>query len=84
MTNQTISGTFRMFDTNPDDGSTRERFNVVVTNARITSLNTASPDTSNPATASMAQYDLVELVPNTMSISDLVNSTEYEWSSDLK
>ena len=85
LTNQNISGTFHMFDTNPEDGSTRERFNVVFTNARLVSLSTCSPDTSNPGTASMAQYDVIELTPHTMSISDLVNSTEYEWSwSDLK
>ena len=80
VTDQNISGTFHMFDVNPMDGSTRERFNVVITNAKIVSLNTTSPDTSNPATAAMAQYDLVELVPKTMSISDLISSTEHEWS----
>lgn len=80
LTNQNISGTFHMFDTNPEDGSTRERFNIVFTNARIVALDTCSPDTSNPALASMAQYDVVELIPHTMSVSDLVTNTEYEWS----
>ena len=80
LTNQNISGTFHLFDTNPEDGATRERFNIVLTNARVVSLSTCSPDTSNPASAAMAQYDVVELIPHTMRISDLVSSTEYEWS----
>lgn len=77
---QKISGTFHMFDADPNSGQTRERFRVVITGAQIVNLSTASPDASNPSLAPMPQYDLVELAPKTMSINELTSGTKYEWS----
>ena len=80
LTSAPLDGTIRMFDTNPADGSTRERWNLEITNATVTSFQTCSPDTSNAATASMAMYDLVEIMPTTAVFRDLVANTEHTWS----
>ncbi len=65
--NDSVSGTFKWFRPNPNgDGTTQHFLTVTFGGGRITSAVMRLPDTLNPATATLAPYEDVTLVFNTI------------------
>lgn len=83
--NATIAGEIKIFDTSPEDGTTRHRFTITIAGARVLSVESCSPDSHDGEVSSRAPYDLIELVPHTITYTDVVNSKEYtdEWSTAI-
>ncbi len=83
--NQTIAGDIKIFDTNPEDGATRHRFTITISGARILAIESCSPDAFDADVSNRPPYEVVELVPHTITYTDVVNSKEYtdEWSTAL-
>lgn len=81
-TNATVAGEVKIFDTNPEDGSTRHRFTVTISGARILSVQSATPNAWDDDAPTLAS-EVVELVPHTITYTDVVNAREYtdEWST---
>jgi type VI secretion system Hcp family effector len=81
--NQTIAGDIKIFDTNPEDGTTRHRFTITIAGARVLAVESQSPDAFDADTSSRPPFDVIELVPHTITYTDMVNSKEYtdEWST---
>lgn len=81
--NQRLDGTFKIFDTNPDDGATRHRFSVTLTQARILSIESFLPDAFDADESNRPPYEVVQMVPHTIRYTDEINSTEFEdaWDS---
>ncbi len=82
-TNATIAGDIKIFDTNPEDGSTRHRFTITISGARILAVESRSPDAFDADMSNRPPFEVVELVPHTITYTDVVNSKEYtdEWST---
>jgi type VI secretion system Hcp family effector len=82
-TNATISGDIKIFDTNPEDGTTRHRFTITIAGARILAIESRSPDAFDADQSNRPPYEVVEVVPHTITYTDVVNSKEYtdEWST---
>jgi type VI secretion system secreted protein Hcp len=82
-TNATIAGDIKIFDTNPEDGTTRHRFTITIAGARILAIESRSPDAFDADQSNRPPYEVLELVPHTITYTDVVNSKEYtdEWST---
>lgn len=81
--NQTVEGEIKIFDTNPEDGTTRHRFTITIAGARILSVESCSPDAFDADVSNRPPYEVIELVPHTITYTDMIGSTEYtdEWST---
>lgn len=77
-TNQRIDGSIKLFDTDPDSGSTRHRFTVKLDQARLISIESVSPNTLNPDTAALPPTEQVEMLAHTLTYIDEINGVEYE------
>jgi type VI secretion system Hcp family effector len=75
--NKAFTGTFKFFD-NDQTGETRHRFSVTVTNARILSVETKSPDAFDADESNRPIYDVIEIVPHTIAYEDLIESKMFE------
>lgn len=80
--NQRLDGDIKIFDNHPDSGETRHRFTVRLTQARILSIESCTPDAFDADVSNRPPYELVELVPHTIDYVDEVNSIEFSdvWS----
>jgi type VI secretion system secreted protein Hcp len=80
--NSTLGGEVRIFDTNPEDGTTRHRFTVTIAGGRVTSVETRVPDVVAGLPVPGRPYDTVELVPHTIVYTDVVGGVTHEdvWS----
>jgi type VI secretion system secreted protein Hcp len=76
--NQTVDGDIRIFDTDPEDGSTRHRFTIRLARARVTAVESAVADPNVGVPVPGRPYDTVELVPHSITYVDEVASVEYE------
>ena len=81
--NQTVTGTLRIFDTNPEDGATRERFNIIIEGGRVISIEGESPDAFDADQSNRPVYVRVKLTYHTITYTDLIDSKEYQdnWST---
>ncbi len=81
--NMTVAGEIKIFDTNPEDGGTRHRFTITIAGARILAVESCSPDAFDADVSNRPPYEVIELVPHTITYTDMVNSKEYtdEWST---
>jgi type VI secretion system secreted protein Hcp len=75
---RTIAGDVLIFDTNPEDGTTRHRFTIRLSDARITAVASAVTDPNVGIPVPGRPYESVELVPHTIAYIDEVASVEYE------
>jgi type VI secretion system Hcp family effector len=80
--NADIAGEIKIFDTNPEDGTTRHRFSLLLQRARIASISSVAPGPFRQEGPDRP-YEVVELVPHTLTYRDVVNGKEYtdEWST---
>ena len=72
-----IEGQIKLFDTHPEDGSTRHRFTLAISKARIASIQSHLLDSLDPATSGRPAVETIELVPHMISYTDEVYSTEF-------
>jgi type VI secretion system secreted protein Hcp len=79
--NATISGSIKLFDTNPEDGATRHRFTLTIEGARILSIESCSPDAFDADTSNRPPYEIVEIVPHTIIYTDGIHSVEAQDSA---
>ncbi|MFK7990529.1 MAG: type VI secretion system tube protein TssD [Sandaracinaceae bacterium] len=81
--NQRFDGTIKIFDNDPDSGETRHRFTVTLTQARLLSIESFVPDAFDADESNRPPYEVLQLVPHTITYTDEINSTEFqdEWSS---
>ena len=77
-TNQIISCTVKIFGLDSDTGETRHVFTLKLEQARIYSLKSVSPNTLNADTASLPPTEQMELLAQTLTYTDEINSIEYE------
>lgn len=75
--NATIAGDIKVFDTNPEDGITRHRFTITISGARILSIESCSPDAFDADVSNRPPYEVIEIVPHTITYTDVVFSKEY-------
>lgn len=82
-TNAAVAGEIKIFDTNPEDGTTRHRFTVSVTRARIVAVETVAPNAWDADPQAAVPHEVVELIPHTITYTDVVNSVEYtdDWTT---
>lgn len=82
-TNATIAGDIKIFDTNPEDGTTRHRFTITLSGGRILAVESRNPDAFDADVSNRPPYEVVEIVPHTITYTDVVNSKEFtdEWSN---
>lgn len=80
--NKAVSGVFKFFDNN-EAGETRHRFSITITNARVLSVETKSPDAFDADESNRPMYDIVEFVPHTIAYEDMIESKMFEdrWDS---
>ncbi|GAB5544723.1 MAG: type VI secretion system tube protein Hcp [Sandaracinaceae bacterium] len=80
--NATIAGTFKIFDTNPEDGATRERFNITIEGGRVVSVQGESPDAFDADQSNKPCYVRVKVTYHTITYEDMVLSKVYtdNWS----
>ena len=83
--NQRLDGDIKIFDNDPDSGETRHRFTVRLTQARILSIESCTPDAFDADESNRPAYEVVELVPHTIDYVDEINSTEFSdtWSESV-
>ena len=80
--NQRLDGDIKIFDNDPDSGETRHRFTVRLTQCRILSIESCTPDAFDADESNRPAYEIIELVPHTIAYVDEINSAEFEdqWS----
>jgi type VI secretion system Hcp family effector len=76
--NQIIDGDIKLFDMDPTDGTTRHRFTLRLSRARISAVTSTSPDTFSAEQANRPAYEWLELAPHSIAYIDEVNSVEFE------
>ena len=81
--NQRLDGDIKIFDTDPDDGATRHRFTVRITQARILGIESQVPDAFDADESNRPPSEVLEVVPHTIAYIDEIHSTEFEdiWTS---
>lgn len=76
--NQLIDGSIKLFDIDPDSGSTRHFFTVKLYQARLSSINSVSPNTLSADNVASPPTEQVEIVAQTLTYIDEINNVEYE------
>ena len=76
--NQRVDADIKIFDNDPDDGSTRHRFTVRITQARILSIQSCNPDAFDADESRRPAYEVIQMVPHTIAYVDEVHSAEFE------
>jgi type VI secretion system Hcp family effector len=76
--NMSVAGDIKLFDTNPEDGTTRHRFTLTITKGRIQSIASWSPDVYDPAMSAQPPREVVELTAPTVRYRDEVSGVEHE------
>lgn len=81
--NVRVDGDVKMFDNDPDTGETRHRFTLRISQARITLVETWTPNPFDADQSNRPPHELVEMVPHTIAYVDEVHSVEFEdeWST---
>lgn len=79
--NKTVRGRFKFFDRD-HTGETRHRFTISVEGARVLAVETKSPDAFDADESNRPVYDVIEIVPHTISYEDVIESTMFEDSWD--
>lgn len=81
--NMRVDGDVKIFDKDPDSGEARHRFTLRISQARLTLVETRSPNQFDADQSNRPPYDLLELVPATIAYVDEVHSVEFqdEWST---
>lgn len=77
--NAVVEGDILLFDTHPDDGSTRHRFTLTVGKARVQSIASCSPDTLDPSVSGRPAREVVTIAAPSLKLRDEVQSTEYQY-----
>jgi type VI secretion system Hcp family effector len=75
--NATIAGEVKIFDTDPDDGSTRLRFTLTLAKSRVTAIESRVPDVYDAEQGNRPPMEVVEIVPHTITYTDVVNGREF-------
>lgn len=73
-----VSGDIKLFDNDPDSGETRHRFTIRITDGRIQSIQSVSPDALDPALANRLPSETVEILPRIIAYMDEIDGIEYE------
>ena len=77
VTNMAVEGDVMLFDTDPNSGATQRSFTLVITKARIQSIDSRSPDTLDAGTTTHPAREVVSLFVGTVTWRDEVNGVEY-------
>ena len=75
--NAVIAGEIKIFDTSPDDGTTRHRFSLTIGGGRVIGIESLKPDPLEPASRAGGPVDMIEIVPHTITYTDHIDSTEF-------
>lgn len=75
--NATVAGDVKIFDTNPEDGTTRHRFTLELAGSRVVSIESESPDTLDADTTNRPPSERVEIACRTITYRDEVNGVEF-------
>jgi type VI secretion system Hcp family effector len=81
-----IDGEIKLFDAHPETGEIRQRFAITLGQARLTAMTTTSPDVFDPEDSTRPVYDFLELLPNTITYTDVVHGIEFmdDWARSLR
>jgi type VI secretion system secreted protein Hcp len=71
----TVAGEIKLFDTNPEDGSTRYRFRLTLEDARIVKVESSLPNTFD--FGAFGLRETVEIAPRTITYTDVVNGVTF-------
>jgi type VI secretion system Hcp family effector len=74
--NHTIAGQIRFFDTGVD-GATRLRFTLTISRARVLSVQGQLRDALEPTNSGRPVLETIEILPQSVTYTDEVYSTEY-------
>ena len=79
--NAALAGEIKIFDMNPEVATIRYRFRITISGARVISAESRSPGALEPANSNRPPYEVIEIVPHTVTYTDVVHSKEYtdEW-----
>ena len=72
-----LEGDIKLFDTHPASGETRHRFTLTIGKARVQGIESCSPDSLNPDTASRPAREVVTITAASLTYRDEVSNTEY-------
>lgn len=78
VTNSQVEGDIKIFDTDPNDGTTRHRFTLVLGRGRLLSMTSSSPDTMDPAFSARPPREVAAIVATSLTYRDEIYSVEYE------
>lgn len=79
--NAVLDGDILLFDTHPEDGSTRHRFTLTLANARVQSIASCSPDTLDPTVSGRPAREVVTIAAPSLRLRDEVRSVEYQYDA---
>lgn len=77
-TNAAVDGDIKLFETHPQDGTSRHRFTLVIAKARIQSIASCSPDTLDAALSTRPAREVVAIAATSVTYRDEVHSVEYQ------
>lgn len=73
-----VDGDILLFDTSPEDGSTRHRFTLTLSKARVLSIASCSPDTFDPEVSGRPAREVVTIAAPSVTMRDELHSIEYQ------
>jgi type VI secretion system Hcp family effector len=82
--NSQVEGEIKIFDTDPNDGTTRHRFTLVLGRGRLQSVTSSSPDTLDPAFSARPPREVVAITATSLTYRDEIHSVEYQQESSLR
>jgi type VI secretion system Hcp family effector len=72
-----IDGEIKLFDAHPETGEIHQHFAITLAQARLTAMTTTSPDVFDPEDSNRPVYDFLELLPNTITYTDVLHGIEF-------